>query len=474
MSEHWAMPVEQALAAFIQTIPAETNPCGILAIASLLLRAHKGIFWIFRIRRQPIMICPHITISWTLAIALTAIFFEVYLSYLLKYFRRKFNPNFAFWYLTIWFFPFLSGWMAAWALSVSFIAHKQVTSQAPCRTPALVCNLLGPIVPLIYAGVALGFAIPTGIAYRRLMRALNTATQGLLARAAAWQPGDAVDMSSLDWVLPLFREQARQYNRFMAGFKRIFLFYGVAAVLLLCVVVSVVGLYFWSIRRSLNEARRASTAATTPATDKPRSSISRPQRRVRRQLLNLFFTFVLFSTLGLVFSVAAFVAAVRPNILFISVHHMEVVVFIPLYGYAIFGIPCMMLVLFGAYRAAPAPHRSRQERRLSAATPDPDPDSLPWAAYTMQYPPWVSARDRQASVAGEGAAIRETSSPRARAATLMQWFSRDEPPAASLQGASAVSYTVDVDVRVEEDDDDDAVDKGIARSPTESEAPPPV
>lgn len=127
MSEHWAMPVEQALAAFIQTIPAETNPwlaivaflaeplpvmpesafqqlyalaallglqaprvyadksagsltdlrgpdsCGILAIASLLLRAYKGIFWIFRIRRQPIMICPHITISWTLAIALTAI-----------------------------------------------------------------------------------------------------------------------------------------------------------------------------------------------------------------------------------------------------------------------------------------------------------------------------------------------------------------------------------------------------------------
>lgn len=153
---------------------------------------------------------------------------------------------------------------------------------------------------------------------------------------------------------------------------------------------------------------------------------------------------------------------------------MEVVVFIPLYGYAIFGIPCMMLVLFGAYRAAPAPHRSRQERRLSAATPDPDPDSLPWAAYTMQYPPRVSARDRQASVAGEGVSTRETNSPRARAATLMQWFSRDEPPAASLQAASAVSYTVDVDVRVEEEDDDDAEDKGIARSPTDSEAPPPV
>lgn len=183
------------------------------------------------------------------------------------------------------FFPFLSGWMAAWALSVSFIAHKQVTAQDQCRTPALVCNILGPVVPLIYAGVALGLAIPTGIAYRRLMRAINTATQGFLAQAAAWQPGDTVDMSSLDWVLPLFREQARQYDRFMAGFKRIFLFYGVAAVLLLCVVVSVVGLYFWSIRRSLNEARRASTAATTPTTDKPRSSISGPQRRVRRQLL---------------------------------------------------------------------------------------------------------------------------------------------------------------------------------------------
>lgn len=190
----------------------------------------------------------------------------------------------------------------------------------------------------------------------------------------------------------------------------------------------------------------------------------------------MFFTFVLFSTLGLVFSVAAFVATVRPNILFLSIRNMQVIVFIPLYGYAIFGIPCMMLVLFGAYRAAPAPHRSRQERRLSAATPDPDADSpaLPWAAYTVQYPPRVSARDRQASVAGEGVSTRETNSPRARAATLMQWFSRDEPPAASLQAASAVSYTVDVDVRVEEDDDDDAEDKGIARSPTDSEAPPPV
>ncbi|GAA5882265.1 hypothetical protein JCM3774_004069 [Rhodotorula dairenensis] len=48
--------------------------CGILCLASLIWRAKKGIFWIFRIQRDPIpILCPHIVISWSLSFLLMVI-----------------------------------------------------------------------------------------------------------------------------------------------------------------------------------------------------------------------------------------------------------------------------------------------------------------------------------------------------------------------------------------------------------------
>ncbi|POY74278.1 hypothetical protein BMF94_2716 [Rhodotorula taiwanensis] len=474
MSSDQATRVEQTLLALVANLTTDANPwlhirdatesatfpvmppsafqqlyalsallgfCGILAIISLLWRFKKGVFWVFRVKRDPFMICPHIVISWSLGVVLMSIFFEVYLALVLQYFRRNFNPNFAYWYYSVWFFPFLSGSLAVWALAVSFIAHRQAVTQKPLRRAAIACNIFGPGVPIAHFAVLLGLALPSGRIYRDLVHVHKTFVTALEEHALGWRPGNRLDAADVQWAVPLVVSEVATYARFSRGFARVFVYYGVTAVLLVLAMVTVAGLYFWNIRRSLDQARRASVASAADSMERPIASITEQQRLVRRTLLNLFCAFFLFAVLGLVFSVSAIVAAANPNALTDSAQSAQVLTFLPLFGFAVLGTPCMVLVLLSAKRAAPSPTRSRETRKPSFASVLP----APALDQDLHLDEWASDETAKPDLALTGLGGSDPPSPPRR---FGRWFRR---PDQSDRVASSVSYTVDVDVVVEEE-----------------------
>lgn len=166
-------------------------------------------------------------------------------------------------------------------------------------------------------------------------------------------------------------------------------------------------------------------------------------------LLNLFATFFLFITLGVVFSASALIAAIDPHALVRSDKSAQVLTFLPLYGFAVLGVPCMVLVLASAKRAVPA-HEA--DGRVSGVfqpqnfgTPFGSPRPGPAAGRAGGG---RGGGGRTGGAAAQAVELDELG-PSRKASTsqrFKQWFRQPERVDAP---ASAVSYTVDVDVVVE-------------------------
>ncbi|GAA5883477.1 hypothetical protein JCM3774_003596, partial [Rhodotorula dairenensis] len=344
------------------------------------------------------------------------------------------------------FFPFLSGCVASWALAVSLIIHKQSTTPARFPRAVLACNVLGPTVPLVYVAILLGISMPGGRAYRSLVHQTLALERQFLARAPTWQVGDRIGRADLAWAVPLLVSQAATFRRFSHIFSRVFIYYGVTALLLVVTLSSIAGTYFWTVRKSLNDARRGSTVPASPGSPNMKliSTIAHQQRRVRRMLVNLFATFFLFITLGVVFSASALIAAIDPHALVRSNKSAQVLTFLPLYGFAVLGIPCMVLVLASAKRAVPA-HDA--DGRVSYAFSPPafgTPFGSPRAG------PGGHAHDGGGGGGDAAQTVELEALARSGKASapqrFKQWFRQ---PERSDARASAVSYTVDVDVVVD-------------------------
>ncbi|GAA5990855.1 hypothetical protein JCM10908_000047 [Rhodotorula pacifica] len=345
--------------------------CGLFAIASLILRWKKGIAWVFRIRRDPVpLLCPHIVISWSIDFVLMVAFLEVYLALTLGYFHRHLNTTYAYWYFCVWFFPYLSGCVASWALAVSLVIHKQTITRGRYAKAVMACNIVGPGAPLIFAGILLGLAIPTGRTYSGVVQRNISIDKQLEARAATWHPGDLIVGADLAGIVPLLQQQRAMYKDFRKCFTRVYIFYAVAALLLVAILSAIAATYFLAMRNSLNATRRVSMSSMSTGSDKLAQGFTTQQHRVRRTLSNLLWTFFLFITLGLVFSISAIIAASNPDALITSPSSAQAVTFLPLYGFAILGIPCMALVFASAVRAAPAPESPRLGGITSAGSVD--------------------------------------------------------------------------------------------------------
>lgn len=129
----------------------------------------------------------------------------------------------------------MSGTVASWALAVSLIIHKQSTSHARYPRAVLACNVLGPGVPLIYAAILLAISIPGGRTYSSLVHQSLELEREFLARAPTWQVGQRIGRPDLEWAFPLFVSQVETFRRFSRIFTRVFIYYGVTALLLVVV-----------------------------------------------------------------------------------------------------------------------------------------------------------------------------------------------------------------------------------------------
>lgn len=138
------------------------------------------------------------------------------------------------------FFAFWGGQTATWSLAASYIVHRRATSTDTLTWQVRLTNLLGPLVPVVYAAILLAFAIPGGTHYAHAIEVAREVDAQLLERASNWQPGQPFSILNLAWAMPLLQREAAYFADFLDSFRRVYAFFAVTAALLVIVSTAVV------------------------------------------------------------------------------------------------------------------------------------------------------------------------------------------------------------------------------------------
>ncbi|KAK4333977.1 LOW QUALITY PROTEIN: hypothetical protein RTBOTA2_002720 [Rhodotorula toruloides] len=329
-------------------VAAALGATALLVLASLVLRWAKGIFWVVRMQQQPRMIRPHWSISWSLIAFVMLVLFEVVIVHAVQFYRQETNKAFGYVFLLVWFVAWLGGSAAAWSLGVSYILHA--TTQRSVEHLAMISNVAAVVVPIVYLSILLPFACLAGRGYSDAIEVFRAIDNQLTIQAATWKQGDAFSPFELALMLPLFQKMVDHFEIFLQWFKPTFIFYGGTALLLTMGLVSIAYVHLSSLRRLLQSTRQNS-----PNLQGPNASMSMSRRvqhkRVEQTLRSLLLTILLFSFLGLLFFAVSIYAATSPESLITSSVHSQLIVLLPLYALAVFGLPCAVILVLRAHDA---------------------------------------------------------------------------------------------------------------------------
>ncbi|BGP39602.1 hypothetical protein JCM10449v2_003553 [Rhodotorula kratochvilovae] len=326
----------------------------ILIVISLLQRWQKGIFWVVRMQQQPRMVRPHWSISWSLIAFVMIAFFEVFIGFATEFFHKELNPDFAYWFLIVWMFAWWGGQTAAWSLAVSYILHLYASTGRNVSYLAFASNLFGLATPVVYIAALLPLAVIGGHSYSASIRTLQEIERLLAQASAGWTPGDAVSIISLAPALPLLDEMVDNINVFLRYFRIVFIYFCVTAVVLVMCLVGIATVYLTSLRRVLATTRQDLSGSTGSST-----FVRRPQQaQITRTLRSLLLTIISFSFLGAVFALTSILAALSPRALVSSPLRAQILILLPLYAFAIFGLPCALILVLRARDATAAEEAS--------------------------------------------------------------------------------------------------------------------
>ncbi|GAA5885759.1 hypothetical protein JCM6882_007556 [Rhodosporidiobolus microsporus] len=327
----------------------------LLVLVSLGLRWKKGIFWVARVQDSPRLVRPHATISWALVAVVMLVFFEVLVSRELKFFNKEVDRNFAFWILLVWGISWVGGHVAAWSLGVSFLLHLHATNpDFAMQRYASFANIAGFGAPVVYAAVLLPLGILGGIHYRNALDLFKQIDDLLLAGARTWTPGTSFNILSLTPGLPILEEMQKEIDSFSRWFRATFIFYAVTAAFLVLYLVVIAVLHLSSLRRMLKATAHELSSSNNfkPDARAPRYR-DHQQKRVHRTLQSLAITIAAFSFLGLFFCAIAITSAISPLSLITSPSRSQAVAIGPLWTFAVFGLPCAVLLVVRARDSLP-------------------------------------------------------------------------------------------------------------------------
>ncbi|GAA6051736.1 hypothetical protein NBRC10513_001910 [Rhodotorula toruloides] len=276
--------------------------------------------------------------------------FEVVIVHAVQFYRQETNKAFGYVFLLVWFVAWLGGSAAAWSLGVSYILHVQATTQRSVEHLAMISNVAAVVVPIVYLSILLPFACLAGRGYSDAIEVFRAIDNQLTIQAATWKQGDAFSPFELALMLPLFQKMVDHFEIFLQWFKPTFIFYGGTALLLTMGLVSIAYVHLSSLRRLLQSTRQNS-----PNLQGPNASMSMSRRvqhkRVEQTLRSLLLTILLFSFLGLLFFAVSIYAATSPESLITSSVHSQLIVLLPLYALAVFGLPCAVILVLRAHDA---------------------------------------------------------------------------------------------------------------------------
>ncbi|GJN88957.1 hypothetical protein Rhopal_001928-T1 [Rhodotorula paludigena] len=417
-----------------------------------------------RWHQQPRMILPHGSISWSIIAFVMLVFFEVLIAVTIQFFNKEANSAFAYWLCIVWLFAWLGGQTAAWSLFASYVVHKSRKTDSSCTRLAAAANILGPGSQVVYTAILLPLACLAGSSYSSAIghyRQLN----GVLGQgSAAWQPGQSVSIVSLAPALPTLQAMLDNFDLFLVRFRNTFIFYAITAALLTLALVSIALVHLTSLRQVVRATGRDLSNARESSGIQHREQ----HRQVERTLQSLILTIVAFSLLGTLFTITAILALTSPRSLISSPTRAQVMILLPLYAFAVLGLPCAVLLVLRAWEAGPSDERRAEQR---------DENEKRRAPPTASFAPETPAKWLGSAIAGKLHAMRGGADSSHRSSDLsirLASFAGQRRPMSSTsqqswgngvgtggEGGSGMQIAVDVSVAI--DEDEEPIDKALMR-----------
>ncbi|BGP62194.1 hypothetical protein NBRC10512v2_003523 [Rhodotorula toruloides] len=432
-------------------VAAGLGATALLVLASLVLRWAKGIFWVVRMQQQPRMIRPHWSISWSLIAFVMLVLFEVVIVHAVQFYRKETNKAFGYVFLLVWFVAWLGGSAAAWSLGVSYILHIQATAQRSVEHLAMISNVGAVVVPICYLSILLPFACLAGRGYSDAIEVFQAIDKQLMAKAALWKQGDAFSPFELAPMLPLFQKMVDHFEVFLKWFKPTFIFYGVTALLLTMGLVSIAYVHLSSLRRLLQSTRQ-----NAPNLQGPNASMSMSRRlqhkRVEQTLRSLLLTILLFSILGFLFFAVAIYGAASPESLITSPVRSQLIVLLPFYAFAVFGLPCAVILVLRAHDANAAEEATTEG--TSGNNKDSSSSGSGGIKKKIRFGPAGAsgAKENEFSIQlASMPSVANAATDSSGGASRRDWLRGGSVDRGGVYWDGSVSVTVDVDVVVEDE-----------------------
>ncbi|BGO91253.1 hypothetical protein NBRC10512_001316 [Rhodotorula toruloides] len=377
--------------------------------------------------------------------------FEVVIVHAVQFYRKETNKAFGYVFLLVWFVAWLGGSAAAWSLGVSYILHIQATAQRSVEHLAMISNVGAVVVPICYLSILLPFACLAGRGYSDAIEVFQAIDKQLMAKAALWKQGDAFSPFELAPMLPLFQKMVDHFEVFLKWFKPTFIFYGVTALLLTMGLVSIAYVHLSSLRRLLQSTRQ-----NAPNLQGPNASMSMSRRlqhkRVEQTLRSLLLTILLFSILGFLFFAVAIYGAASPESLITSPVRSQLIVLLPFYAFAVFGLPCAVILVLRAHDANAAEEATTEG--TSGNNKDSSSSGSGGIKKKIRFGPAGAsgAKENEFSIQlASMPSVANAATDSSGGASRRDWLRGGSVDRGGVYWDGSVSVTVDVDVVVEDE-----------------------
>ncbi|GAA5847701.1 hypothetical protein JCM3766R1_000735 [Sporobolomyces carnicolor] len=309
-----------------------------LALASLAIRLYRQNCWIFRYDSRLRLIKPHGAVSWTIFSLFSIALLEVLVSRYIDLWNGKPRLDTGYWIFTAWASVWVAGSIAIWSIAASLLLHLAASGEK-VRNAALFVNAAGIITPLVVISIAVPLGVIGGNEYRSILLDYGTICRALAVSAESWKPGDELDVASLARLVPTFQSLLSHVDRLGEFARSSYIFYAAASFVLGATIASVGGYFLFTLSRVFRQTNAVLAG-----------SVEDGQRRVRRSLSSLVLILVAFTLLD----AGCFAVSVYGSIFPLSLSGTKISTSLTigsLYLFAFLGLPCAILLVYGAYHA---------------------------------------------------------------------------------------------------------------------------
>ncbi|BGP15762.1 hypothetical protein JCM10213_007942 [Rhodosporidiobolus nylandii] len=323
--------------------------CLVLVLASLVVRAVQGTFWIAHRGTSPSLIRPHFSVAWSLWAVVLLILLEVDTGLTIRYYERSIISCFIALKTVAWLPAWYGGFTAAWGIAVSYLLHlSSYGHQQRVERLAPYVNAGALAIPLVFSAVMIPLSAISSRHFVRVIHAFRGIDSLLQQRAASYR-GD-FSIADLAPGLPPLRDLEAQTQLFKRWFGITFAAFTCSAFVVGTLLAGVSFLYLISLRTSLKIAEAHVQGSTA-------TSCSRQRKLMQRTYLNLIITVAAFSILAILFGVDSALIAANPGGIARS-SPTQLFHLLGYYPFAIFGFPTAILLIVRSFDRTSSHHQS--------------------------------------------------------------------------------------------------------------------